>query len=150
MKQKIKSFFLGLKNFWYFRKEIYEFRWYDYQFNLDLFRKSLEYTADETELKGNTCGKDKMISRMRLVVDLIYNIRSDEFIEQAERENKYVLDSEWYLEKVPGTNYSRMIDGPNHDPEKAKLVIERANQLEQKNWEEIFDILKSDMQSWWD
>ena len=38
-----------LENIWYFRKELYAFRSWDYSFNLDLFRRSLEKTVHTIE-----------------------------------------------------------------------------------------------------
>lgn len=39
----ITSLFVGLKNFWIFRKEIYQWRWWDYGFTLDILEKTFEY-----------------------------------------------------------------------------------------------------------
>ncbi len=38
----LKNVFRGVRNFWYFRKEIWRFRWWDYSFFMDLQKKALE------------------------------------------------------------------------------------------------------------
>ena len=49
-----------LENIWFFRKELYAFRSWDYSFNLDLFRRSLEKTVDTIENHGNEVDESRL------------------------------------------------------------------------------------------
>ena len=44
-----KSLYYSLSYFWDFRKEIWKFRTWDYRYNLKLFSRSIEPTADAIE-----------------------------------------------------------------------------------------------------
>ena len=45
----MKDFIQGIKNFWYFRKVIWNFRWYDYGFTLDVFQRVFENLDENWE-----------------------------------------------------------------------------------------------------
>ena len=86
-----------LENIWFFRKELYAFRSWDYSFNLDLFRRSLEKTVDTIENYGHEVDESRLkkVEKMKRAIQLIKNVRSDEYVRNAEKElgkNKYIND----------------------------------------------------------
>tara|TARA_R110000796_G_scaffold159388_3_gene276187 strand:- start:12103 stop:12603 length:501 start_codon:yes stop_codon:yes gene_type:complete len=73
-------------NFWKFRKEIAEFRDFDYCYNFRLFHKSLEMTAhaiDNRELVESHIVKASSIKRY---IELWERIEEDNYLEQAGRD----------------------------------------------------------------
>jgi hypothetical protein len=54
---KIPMFF---ENLWFFSKELWYFRSWDYTFNLKLFARSLEKTANTLEFHGNEIESTRM------------------------------------------------------------------------------------------
>ncbi len=77
------------ENIWFFRKELYAFRSWDYSYNLDLFRRSLEKTVDTIEHYGHEVEESRMkkVEKMKRTIQLIKNVRSDEYVRNAEKES---------------------------------------------------------------
>ena len=81
---------------------------------------------------------------MRRAIELIKNYNEDNYIDMAEKELGELVLHEWEFEDVedkPG--YSRIVD---NDTEEEKIhnrkVFERAQEIEEKEWDELFQILK--------
>ena len=149
MKQFFKDIRTGIYNFWFFRKVIWDFRWWDYTFNLELFSKSLEYSAIETAKKGNHEGSLENSLNMWKVVDLIEQVKTDVFIDESERQIGYKLKG-FDLEPIEGTDSFRLVDQEGTDKEKSRQVCELSQKLEKENWELIWKKLNDEMQNWWD
>lgn len=143
----MKSFFIGLYNLWYFRKVIWNFRHWDYQFNLELLTASLKYTVKGTKKRGR---RTKYISEMESVILMLEKVKSDKFIKEAERHVGYECKGFTFLEEVHGKDYVELKPRLGNDPEKSKEVIVLANKLEADNWNNLWDSIKTNMQKWWD
>ena len=48
----MKKFFRFIKNVWAFRKSLWNFRWWDYTFTLDMMKVCLKEMSDNLETKG--------------------------------------------------------------------------------------------------
>lgn len=149
MKTFFKNIATGIYNFWFFRKVIWNFRWWDYSFNLELFSKSLEYTSNETELGGNHTSVEESVKDMRRVIHLLKKVRSDEFITEAEDEIGYELKGFDFRPLENGKGYE-LIDAVGTDKKKARKVCELSQKLEEENWREIWKIIDGKMRNWWD
>jgi len=140
----IKRFF---KNIYIFRRELYRFEPWDYSYNLELFRISLEQTANYLEKYGyeEDTSRNKKIKKIRRAIELLNNELEDNYIDQARKILK--------------------IDNDNcYDEE----VIDLSHKLDQDQWEELWQIIKgkqcnkniktpykkwfdgSSMRGWWD
>jgi hypothetical protein len=66
-----------LKNVWYFRAELYDFESWDYRFNLNLFQKSLESTADYLENYGieEDASRKKKVAKIRELFNYLKTIK---------------------------------------------------------------------------
>lgn len=153
VRYNIPNFF---KNIWYFKKELYDFEAWDYRFNLDLFQRSLEATADYLEHSGIEINESRMkkVAKMRRVIELLKKDREGNWVEEAEAELGALQNDEWtthrYRESTP------------EEKEHNSNVFLRANELEKQDWDELWDIIKgkestsyedhdgSNMKSWWD
>lgn len=149
MNQVFKNIKTGIYNFAFFRKVVWNFRWWDYIFNLGLFSKSLEYSAIETEKKGHLESSELQAKQMREVIEYIKKVRSDEFVHEAEKIVGYELIG-FDFEEIPGTDNFRLAHKPGHNEEKSREVIELSRKLEKENWELIWKKLNDEMQGWWD
>ena len=71
-----KSLYYSLRNFWSFRKEIWRYRTWDYRYNLNLFARSIELTADGIEKYGieEPVMKENRIDAMRKFVWYVQNM----------------------------------------------------------------------------
>lgn len=149
MKQFFDNIKTGIYNFWFFRKVIWNFRWWDYSFNLDILERSIESTVEGTETKGNHKDPSEKIKDMRRVIYLLKKVRSDEFIKEAEDEVGYELKG-FDIKEVPGKEYFELVDVVGTDKIKSKKVIDLARKLEEENWSEIWKIIGGKMRNWWD
>ena len=126
--RRIRRFFESLYNFWYFRKEIWNFRGWDYSFQLRLWRRSLVPLRDCL-----TNGYEVHVPRMAKVaaiqeaIDLIDEILADDYIEKAEA--------------ILGINFLDTTEAKD-----ASKVVEYANELAQKDWQRLWRIFEG--QNW--
>ena len=129
---KLPGFF---RNLYYFRRELWEFRGWDYSFNLSLFARSLEKTSEVIEKHGNEVesSKNKKVEKIKRVVELIKNSREDLYIYRAEEELGEIRGENWFLgdEEL----------NPD-DMEHNRKVYARAREIEEMEWSEIWDILR--------
>jgi len=146
-----------LKNIWYFRAELYDFEPWDYRFNLNLFQKSLEATADFLEKHGIEEDESRMkkVAKIRRVIELLKNDKASSWIEKAEAElGEMKNTNDWYSENARE-------DTPEELAHNRK-VIKLSQELQQKEWKELWRIIKgtryktyeewdgSDIRGWWD
>ena len=129
---KLPAFF---RNLYYFRQELWEFRGWDYSFNLSLFARSLEKTSEVLEKHGNEVevSKNKKVEKIKRVIELIKNSREDQYIYRAEKELGEIRGENWFLgddELNP------------EDMEHNRKVYARAREIEEMEWSEIWDILR--------
>ena len=149
----IPNFF---KNVWYFRAELYDFEPWDYRFNLDLFQKSLEATADFLEKHGIEEDESRMkkVAKIRRVIELLKNDRAANWMEQAEAKLGEMNHSDWFIEDAKPLTLEEI--------EHNRKVIKLSQELQQREWKELWRIIKgtryktyeewdgSDIRGWWD
>jgi hypothetical protein len=102
--------------------------------------------SDTIEKYGNEVDgpRLKKVAKMRRAIELIKNYNESNYIEMAESELGPLALHEWEFEPVPDKpEYSRIID---RDTEEEKIhnrkVFDRAREIEEKEWKELFEILK--------
>jgi len=83
----MRDFIQGIKNFWYFRKVIWNFRWYDYSFTLDVFQKVFENLDDSWE-KSHYLGSEEEHEKIKSIIQKFKKIKEleDECTIEADRE----------------------------------------------------------------
>lgn len=126
--QRVRRFFDSLYNFWYFRKEIWNFRARDYSFQLRLWRRSLVPLRD-CLTNGYEVQTPRMskVAAIQEAIDLIDEILADVYIEQAEASL--------------GINFLDTTEAKD-----AQKVVEYANELAQKDWQRLWRIFEG--QNW--
>lgn len=153
-------------NVWKFRKELYNHRWWDYQFTLEMLERSLIIME-----KGMHTGlevresRDKKIQKMQRAIQLIQNVRMDTYIEQAEAELGKIIHHDWQFEEVYADGFSELVDkNTSEEKEHNQRVFQRSHEIEKEEWNELWEIFKgtkyskqygkkydgTDMRSWWD
>jgi hypothetical protein len=123
-----------LENIWFFRRELYAFRSWDYSFNLDLFRRSLEKTVHTIEHYGYEVNESRLkkVDKMKRAIQLIKNVRSDEYVREAEKELGEIKNFDWLL-----------TDREDTEEESAhnKKVFTRAKEIQDDEWKELWSII---------
>lgn len=122
-----------VKNVWFFRKELWNFRGWDYSYNLQLFARSLEGTSNLLEFHGNEVEKTrtKKVGKIKRAIYLLHRIRTEE----------YILDAEKELGELKNTDFFSLED-TNEEREHNRKVFDRATELENMEYEELWQILK--------
>ena len=84
---------------------------------------------------------------MRRAVQLIQNYNQDLYIEMAEKELGPLFIRDW--EFVPEGNdfYSLKDNLPKNESEHNKKVYDRSHEIEEQEWEELWQILKGQKHS---
>jgi hypothetical protein len=106
----------------------------------------LSHISDNVEKYGNEIDESRLkkIDAMRRTVQIIQNYNNDSYIEMAEKELGEIVLRDWEFEPVPDRpNLSRLVDNETEE-EKAhnKKVYERASEIEEQEWNELFELLK--------
>ena len=159
----IPTFF---KNIWRFRKELYRHQWWDYNYTLQMLYRSLSIMVVKLEKDGYEVESSRLkkVEKIYRVLELLKHKLDDDYVDRAEKvlgeinwkpiEFKLLNDSEELYEMVNN-------DTPT-EKEHIKKVFEYSKELENKEWIEIWEILKgkefttmeeydgTDMRAWWD
>lgn len=129
---KIPMFF---ENIWFFRKQLWEFRSWDYKFNLNLFARSLEKTSNTIEFYGQEVdiSRLKKVKKIKRVIEIIRLMDESKYLEKAEKE----LGE---LQNLDGWRNDRE-DTPEEKEHNGK-VFKLARKIEDDEWNELWDILR--------
>ncbi len=129
---KIPMFF---ENLWYFRRELWKFRSWDYTFNLSLLKRSLEKTVHTLEFYGQEIesGRMKKVVKIKRVIELIDNVQNGDYIGRAEKELGELKNSDWFFDEREDTP---------EEKEHNRKVFDLSHKLEQDEWKELCSIIQ--------
>lgn len=134
------------KNVWRFRKVLWSHEWWDYSFTLKTLHTSLSIMEEGMSTKGHEIRetRDKKVEKMRRVLLLLQNKIDDNYIDRAESELGPIIYSPWEFEDVedkPG--FSRIVENETEsNKEHNRNVYDRAREIEEEEWVEIWTIFK--------
>ena len=137
-------------NIWKFRKELYQHRWWDYHFTLQMLYRSIAIME-----KGMHAGlevresRDKKIQKMQRLMELLDNKINDKYIELAEKELGYELVMKGFeFEEIDrtygnGEKLYQMVDNEtDEEKELNRKIFKKSTEIEEMQWNEIWEILK--------
>jgi len=141
-----------LKNIWRFRKELWSYDWWDYRFTLNMLERSLTIMEKGMSEKGMEVSESRepKVMKMRRALELLKNSRKDNFIDRAEQELGELKLSEWQFELLENGNHKLIDDESEEDKEHNHKVYQRAREIEEKEWKELWKIVNGDLRGWWD
>jgi hypothetical protein len=150
VKRTISKPFVFLKNVWYLRKEIWHFRGWDYQNNLELFLKSLELTAEFYE-KGEMVAspKEHADNTAKEIREFVHLMRcSQDPYEEAEKLSGVTFERTYRrLDHL----FSMMKDDEKKQEHELRQKYNKTcRSIEVEYWDKGMDLLKSRMRFWWD
>jgi murein L,D-transpeptidase YafK len=163
IKRTIPRFF---KNIWRFRKELASHEWWDYRYTLEMLYRSLSIMVVKLEKDGieEDASRMKKVVKIKRALELLKHKLDDDYVERAEKELGELYSNPWEFEPTEDGNY-RLIDNDTEDEkEHNSKVFKLAHKLEDKEWIELWNILKgtrysktwgdkfdgTDMRGWWD
>jgi len=144
-----------IKNIWTFRKALWKFEWFDYTYNLIIFKRSLEITSKNLNKYGIEVNEHRKlkIEKINKVIELLnnhitdnyydriakkYNLSDNELFSKEQINEMHKLENDewielWEIIRI-SDSYKKYYD----------LVKDNKN----INWEDYYD--GSDMRGWWD
>ena len=137
-----------IENVWYFRKELWEHRSWDYTFSLMMLRRSLTKLAHTLEFYGweEDVSRMKKVNEIKRAIQLIDRLRESEYIKLAEDELGEILNKDW--------NFDNFKDDTPEEMEHNRKVFQKARDIEEAEWKELWKIIKGGknggMRGWWD
>jgi len=156
-----------IKNIWYFRKALYNYRNWDYKFTLDLFSLSLSDILKGLENNSyeEDSSKDKKIKNIRRAVELLNIISEESYMTVAENEYGYkYLDLYDIVETDTDSKYEIVFNGTNRQKQDNYKLVSKSMEIEEEYWIELWTIIRgtkysnpdssnefdgSDMRYWW-
>lgn len=170
----MRKFFRFIKNIWAFRKTLWNFRWWDYHFTLEMMKTSLVIMSDNLETKGIEVdvSRLKKVAKMRRAIEIMNNLQGIQHIEMAEKElgELFIEPFEFKPSESHPGSYELVERNTPEEKEHNSKVFARANEIEEQEWNELWDIFKgqentkyspyiqdwddwfdgSNMKTWWD
>jgi hypothetical protein len=154
------------KNIWRFRKELAHHEWWDYRYTLEMLYRSLSIMVVKLENDGIEVdsSRNKKVASIKRALELLKHKLDDDYVDRAEKELGELYSNPWEFEPTEDGNY-RLIDNDTKDEkEHNSKVFKLAHKLEDKEWIELWNILKgtrysktwgdkfdgTDMRGWWD
>ena len=173
LRYKIWEFFRrGLptffKNIWRFRKELYSHDWWDYTFTLEILYRSLVIMEEGMSKKGMEVAetRDVKVKQIRRAIELLKHKLDDDYLERVEAElgpinyTNFLDEKNW--KKLEGGNYELIDNDTPEEKKHGRKVFKTARKLEEKEWKELWTIIKgtkftsweefdgTDLRNWWD
>ena len=152
-----------IKYSWKFREELSNYYEFDSSSNLNLLKKGFVFLKKSIE-NGNEVesSRNNKVIKIERAIQIIDNVINDNYHEMAEKETGLKFS---FSVKIKDNNMFYVDDDVK---ENNKILILKAIELEQKEWNELFEILRgseeikygkpfdenyvhdgNDMRSWW-
>jgi hypothetical protein len=134
-----------IRNVWYFRKPLYNFRSWDYSYTLEMLKYCLSDIANSLENNGNEIieTRSKKIEKIRRAVEILDVFYNDGFIHIAEQELNLKLNSNFIFKKIPNTDMSEIIDTSSETQKNDNNeILNLSAKIEKQYWNELWEILK--------
>jgi hypothetical protein len=137
----IPNFF---KNIYLFRKELYNHKWYDYRYTLEMLHRSLTIMVDKLENDGieEDVSRGKKVAKIKRAIQLLNNRLNDNYIDQAEKELGELYSNPWEFEPTKDGNY-RLIDNDTKNEKAHNVrVFKLSSTIDDREWRELWNIFK--------
>jgi hypothetical protein len=123
----------GIKNIIFFWKVIWNFRSWDYTYNLRIFSKSLEALRDSLK-DGNEINSTRLkkVEKIERAIEILNNICEDRYSEIAESQLGYEM------------NFDHLFtdDEPKEITEANKKIRDLSIKIEDNEWKELWNIFQ--------
>lgn len=132
-----------IRNIWFFRKELYEFRSWDYTYNLQFLKRTLERTLICLE-NGNEVEESRLVkvNKIKRAVELLNNKITDNYIEQSEKILDFKLAHKFHWNELANGNFEMIDELSVEQKQKNMDIYELSQKIEEEQWEELWSIIK--------
>jgi hypothetical protein len=136
----------GLKNFWHFRKAVWNYRWWSGQHAvLPLMQAALKDMALNIESHGHEVesSSSKKIRAIKRAAELMQQFIDDDFIELAEEGLGEIIHHPWEFEPAETEGYVQIKDQDTEEErEHNGKIFARAREIEEQLWDELWHLMK--------
>lgn len=161
-----------IRNFWYdfkwsiknqikFRKIVSKFRPWDYNCLLEMFAFQLKQLHDQIELRGMEIDETRLpkLEKMKRTLEILKNLEEDNYEDRCgydpkARKINFKKLSDEELKEIGQENqelYEMTFDlNEGYENYDVLKIFMGANELKKKEWDELFEILKNNLEGWWD
>jgi hypothetical protein len=138
------------KNMFHYHKVVAKMRPWDYMYVFDMLSFTLN-DLKECLKTGHEIDEYRLpkVKRIERVLELIKNVKADDYMERC----GYKYDNfDFKTEKIEGTNSYELkkVQRKGKKEQNFKEYRLKAIELENKEMEELFSIIKNDIKGWWD
>lgn len=129
-----------IKNIWKFRKELWEYTWWDYQFMLMFMRKCTHDMAVNFERKGWEIEetKKKKVDKMLRAAIIMDNFIESKHLELAEKQLGLEYNSDWDIDEDGMLSFK---DTPEQKKNNRKISL-LSDKLQEQEWNELWEIFR--------
>lgn len=143
-----------IKNIWFFRKELWYHRNFDYIFSLIMLRRSLQGLEGSTRINASSGSFhfENILKSLNEAIAIIESIEESDYVEKARLALKLEFTSSDVFKEENG-GY-RLVDLSGHESK----IFDKATELEEKEWRRLFVLLAGEknrhrknygMRYWW-
>ena len=165
IRRDVPNFF---RNIWKFRKALKAHRWWDYHGTMRFIEIGISDIATNIEKSGNEVAESRLkkVYQMKRAVEILKNINDDRYFDIVEKElgGKLEVNIEWDPIAEDSNLYQMKNTNSDEQKEFNKKYCIRLRELEESEWNELWDILKgkagakeygekfdgTDLRGWWD
>jgi len=134
------------KNIWKFRKALYNHYWFDHHGTLMFMEIGLTDISNNIEKYGIEVDSSrfKKVEKMRRAIQLIKNYNEDLYIEMAEKELGELVMHDWEFKPTDDNpDLFELVDkDAPEEKEHNRKVFDRAREIGEQEWSELWDIIK--------
>lgn len=154
--RRIEDFYYDVKwsiaNFFTYFKIVSEMRPWDCQYILKMQKFQLEKLCHQIEKYGNEVDEDRLprIEKMKRVIELLDNRIEDNYADRC----GYISGAK-KIDFVPTKDNPKLYEmvselQPGYEDYDEHKVFDDARKLQEQEWNELFDLLKNNLEGWWD
>ena len=129
-----------IKNIYKFRKELWEYTWWDYTFTMRFMRTGIHDMAVNIEKDGweEDISRMKKVDKMFRAAIIMDNILNHKYLEMAEEQLGYEYNSDWDID-----DKGKLIIKDTAKQRKAnKKIFLLSDKIEEQEWKELWEILR--------
>jgi hypothetical protein len=142
----------SIKNFFTYFKIVSGMRPWDYQYLLKMQKFQLEKLCYVIENYGHEIDEDRLpkIEKMKRAIELLDNRIEDNYADRC----GYIADAK-KIDFVPTKDNPKLYEmasklQPGYEDYDEHKVFDDAGKLQEQEWNELFDLLKNNLEGWWD
>ena len=135
------------KNIYKFRKALWRHHWWDYSGSLHFLEIAVEDIAKNIKKKGIEVEHSRMkkVDKMKRLVEILKNKREDRYFDIVEKEMNYepFHNEIKFVPTEENPNLYELVDySSEEEKELNRKYYDRVNELEELEWNELWEILK--------